>query len=330
MDLSLFAHSRRDAWLVGIAALEITLTSYATLTFGSVPIVASIALASACVFLNCTNYQCVAHNFIHNRFFRSAKLNVAFSIFNTLALLVPQSLYRIHHLDHHKHNNDRPARPGGRALDRTSTYRYSRKHDREEHIVAYAFVGPFRTDLGFLYEGARRQDHARFVWVEVATLLLYMGMLTLGNWRGALLLFLPIWYLGQVVALAENYLEHHHAIPGNRLTDSVSSYGVIYNWLWFNNGYHQEHHYRPQLHWTRMKELRAEMLPDSQRRVVSGAHWFNFDPPWSRSRTNLPVNAESAAMDGAEAQGDADRTAPKPGKTALMSRRQDQKGIDVR
>lgn len=65
-------------------------------------------------------------------------------------------------------------------------------------------------------------------------------------------------------------------VPGDRRTDSVSSYGWFYNLIWFNNGYHQEHHYRPQTHWTRVKALRANMLPDEQRRVVRGAHWFNL------------------------------------------------------
>ncbi len=43
------------------------------------------------VFLNCTNYQCVAHNFLHNPFFRSGWLNNGFSVINGVPLGRAQS-----------------------------------------------------------------------------------------------------------------------------------------------------------------------------------------------------------------------------------------------
>jgi hypothetical protein len=59
----------------------------------------------------------------------------------------------------------------------------------------------------------------------------------------------------------------------------VSSYSRIYNLLWFNNGYHAEHHYRPRLHWTRMEALRRE-ISDQQRRagtrVIAPPHALGF------------------------------------------------------
>ena len=76
----------------------------------------------------------------------------------------------------------------------------------------------------------------------------------------------------------EHYLEHYGATPGDRRTDSVSSYGRLYNLIWFNNGYHQEHHFRPQVHWTRVPEVKSLLPPESERRTVRGAHWFNFAP----------------------------------------------------
>jgi fatty acid desaturase len=105
-----------------------------------------------------------------------------------------------------------------------------------------------------------------------------MGGLAVLNPRGFFLFYVPLWYLGQCGALAENYLEHHGARPGNRVTDSVSCYSWFYNLIWFNNGYHQEHHYRPQIHWTKIPAVRAQLPPDSERRVTPFAHWFNFDP----------------------------------------------------
>ena len=34
-----------------------------------------------------------------------------------------------------------------------------------------------------------------------------------------------------------------------------SSYGKIYNWLFFYNGSHTEHHFRPKVHWTKIENF---------------------------------------------------------------------------
>ena len=53
--------------------------------------------------------------------------------------------------------------------------------------------------------------------------------------------------------------EHYHASNHrSRLADSVSYYGRWYNILMFNEGYHQEHHLKPHLHWTRRPEVHRE------------------------------------------------------------------------
>src|SRR5262249_9370095 len=98
------------------------------------------------------------------------------------------------------------------------------------------------------------------------------------NPLGLAVFYAPVWYLGIAAAAAENYFEHHGAQPGNRKTDSVSCYGWLYNVLRFNHGYHQEHHYRPQVHWTRLPALKDQLPPESERRVVRWAHWFNVGP----------------------------------------------------
>ena len=62
----------------------------------------------------------------------------------------------------------------------------------------------------------------------------------------------------------------------------VSSYHRLYNWLWFNNGYHAEHHYRPRVHWTEMKALH-DQLADAQKaagtHVIAMPHALGFLEP---------------------------------------------------
>lgn len=271
-----FAHSWLDSLLVGLAAVQLAVLAYGAWSCGRVAWSETLILGVVSVFLMCTNFQCMAHNFIHNPFFRSPRLNAVFSAVNSLLLGGSQTLYRLHHLHHHRYNNDLPDPRTGATNDFTSTWRYGRPPTREENIVSYALLGYFRSDFGLLLREARRRRLTRAVAWEFAALATALVVLAAINPPGLLCFYLPVWFLGNVAALAENYLEHHGATPGNRRTDSVSCYNPLYNFVWFNNGYHQEHHYRPQVHWTRVAEIRRLLPPESQRRVVRGAHWFNF------------------------------------------------------
>jgi fatty acid desaturase len=271
----MWAHTRKDIFLVvtgvvGFLGLLVPAVGFKQFSFW--PLIGFAALE---VFLICMNYQCVAHNAIHNPFFKWKPFNAVFSHFNTLVLGVPQSLYKVHHMNHHKYCNDLPGADGW-TLDRSSTYRFSRSSGRPEGILRYSLLSPLRAELTWLFQEARKFGAWHLVLGETLALALFwLGLVSL-NWKGFIFYYLPVWYLGQVAAYAENYFEHDGSIPGNRKTDSVSCYNPFYNWLWFNNGYHQEHHFRPQTHWVAIQALRSQMLPESQRAVVGGAHWFNW------------------------------------------------------
>ena len=142
-----------------------------------------------------------------------------------------------------------------------------------------------------MWNQAKQKGLLGLVIAECIALAAFVSALAAANWRGFLFFYLPVWYLGQVAAMAErDYVEHHGAIPGDRKTDSVSAYGRLYNFIWFPNGYHQEHHWKPQVHWTEVPMLRAQLPPETSRRVVRAAHWLNFFPPsrdfYVKARTN--------------------------------------------
>jgi fatty acid desaturase len=276
MKARLFAHSRFDGLLVLLALVEFALLLYGVLSFGAVSRSHSLIAGIASVFLMCTNFQCVAHNFLHNPFFQSRRLNSVFSVFNSLLLGGPQSLYRIHHLHHHKYNNDAPDPQTGTTRDLSSTWRFSSWPGHEEGFLSYALQGYLRFDLSVFLDEAKKRRLLGQVIAETAAWLALLVVVGIANPLGLACFYLPVWYLGNAAAQGQTYLEHHGAMPGNRMTDSVSSYGVLYNLIWFNHGYHQEHHYRPQVHWTRIPDVKPLLPPESQRRVVPGAHWFNF------------------------------------------------------
>lgn len=256
-------NSLKDLWLVALALLQIVLL---VLVFsGELSLGQNVVVAVASVLLIGTNYQCVSHNFLHLPFFRSKLLNDGFSIMNSICLGLPQSLYREHHLNHHRYNND-PEK------DESSLYKFGTE-GKEEGVLRYSFLGVFRTSLGVLFSRALKQNR-RLVLLELAALLIVFSLMLQLNPLLFLGWYLPVWYLGQVFALLENYGEHHGAALNDRKRDSVSCYNPVYNFLWFNNGYHQEHHYRPLVHWTQVPTVTAELPED--RKVVPYCHLANL------------------------------------------------------
>jgi fatty acid desaturase len=276
MKPKLFAHSRLDAILVLVALVQLAVVLHGVLSFGTVSHSHSLITGLCAIFLMCTNFECVAHSFIHHPFFQSRRLNGAFGVFNSLLLGGPQTLYRFHHLHHHKYNNDAPDLETGTTEDLSSTWRFSRWAGHEEGFLSYALLGYFRFDVGVFLRAAKKRHLLGQVIAETAAWLALLVVVGFVNPLGLVCFYVPVWYLGNAAAQGQTYLEHYGAIPGNRKTDSVSSYGVLYNLIWFNHGYHQEHHYRPQIHWTRIPEVKPLLPPESQRRVVPLAHWFNF------------------------------------------------------
>lgn len=150
------------------------------------------------------NANTISHNFIHRPFFRSRTGNALFSMYLTLLLGVPQTLWRERHLAHHA--------------------------DRTWRVPV---TGVFLWECG-LVAG---------LW----------GTLALGAPRFFFLAYLPGWALGLAICWVHGHQEHARG--------TTSHYGRLYNLLFFNDGYHIEHHDRPGLHW---RELPKRCTPSAR------------------------------------------------------------------
>jgi fatty acid desaturase len=247
-------------------------------TFVAFPTMPGWALALAFLtyaVLICWNLQCISHNFIHNPFFRSRRLNRLFGVLETLAIGMPHQLYHHYHLNHHAGDNDAKG-PDGTTRDWSSIYRYG-KGDDPEAFWRYCLLSFFRVEITPVVRVAIRHGPANVLQVaaEALTLAAFWALLAWVDWRYFTLFYLPSFFLGWVFSYAEGYLEHYGARPGNPFANSVSSYNWLYNVLWLNNGYHQEHHWDPKMHWTRMRELHARIRPQLEAngtKVLRGPH----------------------------------------------------------
>jgi fatty acid desaturase len=211
---------------------------------------------------------------VHNEFFSWRWANHAMSMLNSIALCFPQSVFREHHLNHHRYNNQ-PPRPGQKG-DLSSLYRYSRHPGEPEPFLRYALLSPLRADVLRYAQAAWRGGQRGRLVMDTVTVAAVMVFFAWQLPEYVVLYYLPLMYFGHAVTYAEGYFEHNRAVPGDRYRNAVSCYSGWYNFIWFNNGYHQEHHCYPALHWTRIAGMRARMVPEDQRRVVPHTHWVNF------------------------------------------------------
>ena len=139
----------------------------------------------------------------------------------------------MHHLNHHKYNNDYKDPATGETRDYSSLFRYSKKEKQPENLITYSLLTPLRIDFVFLYRIADKKGLGWLVLLESFALVVFMAVLGVISWQFLVFFFVPVVYLGNVLAQAENYFEHFGGEPTSRLTDSVSAYGKFYNWFWF-------------------------------------------------------------------------------------------------
>jgi fatty acid desaturase len=300
--LPFFRFSRLDA-IVALAGVGIVgLIFWTFLAFDSLSWWVLAPAYVAIAWSYCWNLQCISHNFIHNPFFTNAWLNRAYSVLETLALGVPHILYHHYHLNHHWGDSDAKG-PDGTTRDWSSIYRYG-KNGQPEAFWRYCLVSFFRVEVRPVLATVIRHGRGHIIQTIVETLVLaaFWTTMLLVNWQYFVFYYLTSYYLGWVLSYAEGYLEHYGCQPGNQYANSASSYNGLYNFLWFNNGYHQEHHWAPKVHWTQMSHLHDQLkhrLDANGTRILRGPHITALIEDWwlgrKPSAPPAPVKQRAAA-----------------------------------
>lgn len=220
----------------------------------------------------------ISHNQIHNAYFTPSWMNRAFDLLLSVTIGFSQTLYRDIHNRHHRGNSDLPDAQG-KTVDPLSIYLHG-KNGQPDNPWAYTFLSFFRDDPKEIYQQMQRKrpDDARWVKVEIAVTVAFYLVLAFLDWH-AVLVLLPFWYLGQSLSSLNGYYEHLGGNPDLPIAWGVSSYSPLYNLIWMNNGYHAEHHYRPKMHWTKVKAFHRE-IREQQRaagvKVIPVSHGLGF------------------------------------------------------
>ena len=274
----IFAHSRWDIVPVLAAVAHLAFNIWLIAGFAERPLWFSALLGVIYAISISWNINGVSHNFIHTSYFKLRWMNYGFSLLESLAIGFSQTYYRWIHMRHHVGNSDKPSE-SGETIDWLSIYKHG-ENGEPENVWRYTFLSFFRDDLSEIHRAIakRKPFNARWAQFELASLFVLVAMALYYNWH-AVLFFTPFYYLGNCFSSLNGYYEHLNGQPETPMAWGVSSYNRIYNWLWFGNGYHAEHHYRPSTHWTKIKALRLQLAPEQQRagvHVISTCHALGF------------------------------------------------------
>lgn len=277
----LFAYSYWDVIPVVFGILHFAYLIGMFLWFDRLPWYANVLLGLVYAVSISWNINGISHNFIHNPYFKSEFLNRIFSLLESVTMVFSQTFYDAVHKRHHIGNSDRPD-ANGNTIDWLSIYRYG-SNGEPENVWAYTFKSYFRDDPAEIYREIKKRNPglARFGVFEIlcAILLVLVGFVL--NWK-FMLFMVPFYYLGHCLSSLNGWYEHWRGNPDLPIAWGVSSYSKLYNLIWFNNGYHAEHHYRPKHHWTKMHELHLQ-IADKQKEagvhVITWSHGLGFLQP---------------------------------------------------
>ena len=88
-----------------------------------------------------------------------------------------------------------------------------------------------------------------------------------------------IYALAHFLNAATSYGEHWTVLDrrGDTTQDSIGIYSRWYNIIGFGAGFHQEHHNKPNMHWTTLSSITPNMHPD---RVIKGGMHITNCPYW--------------------------------------------------
>lgn len=292
--MKIWRNTPKDSILVGISLTQSVVTLTLAITWNAAPLPVKIGGGVLLTLMMTYNIIVVSHLFTHVPWFTSDRLNAVVSLVNSVNIGQSVQAYQLSHVrNHHRFNNDRPG-ADGRTRDTSSTYRKG-KNGQHESLLSYALGGAVDSVVGRAKDVAstvrlwkvgsgeesllslasrrkkRRTRELRQIRADRAAHCLSLVAFAVISWQWTFLCYLPAFFVALALVNVQNYYRHYGANPEDRAADSVSYYNRFYNFIAFNDGYHQEHHLSPGTHWSQMPKVnernRAKLA--AQPRIVS-------------------------------------------------------------
>lgn len=223
------------------------------------------------------------HHHTHWATFNNKKLNQLYEILLAAAGGYPPAHWRTGHLIHHKYVNDYPDATG-KTQDPTSVY-FGNNSKTPVNVWVYIFQHGL-LDMKYswfvsLPRMTNQQIESQYKKEKIAFWIFIFIIFSINIWYGLVLMLCHAGsqFFNQCNSYGEHWQYLHHR--GDTTRDSFSNYGKIYNLLTFNAGYHQEHHHRPGVHWTRLPSEVTPLLPKDRLILkipapLNNPYWHDF------------------------------------------------------
>jgi fatty acid desaturase len=199
------------------------------------------------------NYA-VLHNHMHVPIARPAALKWVVSRTLGLACGFPYRGYYLFHFNHHKYNDG----PGdwGRHEPGEGALRYLLRNTLQPWFWPWSIVGK-----------VWRATKTRAQQLELVLDFVVVDGTLLGLlfWEPALgLSFFAMLLVGQLCIFWLNLAAHFESDSTRRDSLAVTSTSWLYNFLFFNAGYHQAHHFWPQVPWQQLPAATRELAASAR------------------------------------------------------------------
>lgn len=288
--MKIWKYTKLDSILFGLTVFQFVMTCFVAFHWHSFSETERVLSFLGLLFMMGYSIIVIAHLFTHTPWFESRMLNMIASMIKSVNIGQSVHIYQLMHVrNHHKYNNDMQDE-NGETQDLSSTFRDG-KNQGHDSILHYAFYGAFNSFIDFFASFIKHlllpslrfqsyqfpktivlkeEDKHQIKLDTFFRLIMVIIFLSL-SWQFFLFCYLPAVYLSLAFVNIQNYYEHFGANPESKFANSVSYYGRLYNFLTFNDGYHQEHHLRYGLHWTKMPEVLKQYQKElsETKRIIS-------------------------------------------------------------
>ena len=278
--MNIFRNSPKDIWMV-LYTIALGLLPFATIA-SDLDFVWWLVILPFQAWLICNLQNAPLHHHSHWSTFNNKKANTVYELLLSMISGVTHQTWKWTHLTHHVHVNDHPV--DGNTKDPVSVFKQG-KNGEVENFWKFCFRGTINTMFGSLAYAIKSSNKPSIVYnstqstIEALSWMVYCIAIfavdfNFGMWM------MVVYFLAHFLNYATSYGEHWGVLDrrGDTTQDSVGIYSTWYNWIGFGAGYHQEHHNKPGMHWTKLYTITPKMHPD--RKTVKSMHVFNA-PYWS-------------------------------------------------